>query len=281
MSKIRSDRTTSELLFESYLIHNGLGDRFEFEPNIEGRQKKPDYLVSSQEDSLFFEVKQIEPRRGDAIITSGHTDPYGPIRKKINEGAKKFKEYKDCKCSLVIFNNARGSTFLSWHTVYGAMLGDCGFRVPIGENAHAYEAEGVFLNHGKMRPHDGKSPVQNSRINAIIALGDYQYEDPAFTSFRHRFRGNRRTKDEEGSSAEFIKTYKVYEALAEVATITGRSIPRIRVFDNPYTPASMRLPQWFPQGPLDERFVIGANGVQRTHAGHLIRWIKSSEDDEA
>lgn len=50
-------KTKSEELFETYLRDRGIDD-FEYEPQVPGISKRPDYRVSIAEKDIFFEVKE-------------------------------------------------------------------------------------------------------------------------------------------------------------------------------------------------------------------------------
>jgi hypothetical protein len=100
-------------------------------------------------------------------------NPYPRIREKIEEGRKKFKEFKGYPCSLVLKNN--GNAFVHLETpdiMLGSMYGDAGFRVPVWVGngrmpSERPDLERAFLGGGKMiRP----TRHQNTTISAIITL---------------------------------------------------------------------------------------------------------------
>ena len=94
-------RTKSEILFERYLASQGLTD-WDFEMEHADRSKHPDYTVSIDSQRLLFEIKEFEDRIPESEV--GSYDPYNAIRGKIEEGRRKFKEYKDWPCSIVLYN---------------------------------------------------------------------------------------------------------------------------------------------------------------------------------
>lgn len=57
--------------------------------------------------------------------------------------------------------------------IYGAMLGDLGFTVPVGPNAEkGGPTKNVFLGGGKMLNEKRRRP-QNTTVSSIIVLGTY------------------------------------------------------------------------------------------------------------
>ena len=117
--------TSGELLFKQYL--DQMGYSYEFEKSFPGKGKRPDFTVDK--NGLFlFDVKDFEP----AFITGGGAyDPYPRIREKIGAGRKKFKEFKEYPCSLVLRNLGNGLVHLEEPSIMlASMYGDAGFRVP-------------------------------------------------------------------------------------------------------------------------------------------------------
>jgi hypothetical protein len=119
-------RTIGEERFEEYL--EGMGYPFEYEQEYPGKAKRPDYTVTK--DGVFlFDVKDFDPNMPAGFQ---QFNPYIHIRKRIEAGRKKFKEYKEFPCGVVLQNN--GNVFASTETpstVLGAMYGDVGFSIPI------------------------------------------------------------------------------------------------------------------------------------------------------
>src|SRR5713226_1670203 len=115
-------RSAGEALFEQYLNSQGLTD-WEFEKEHPGKRKRPDYTVRINREYLF-DVKEFQLQVLQSDV--GYYEPYGDIRSKIEEGRRKFQEYKDWPCSLVLYND--GSAPLVHlkdpHVMFGAMRGD-------------------------------------------------------------------------------------------------------------------------------------------------------------
>ena len=159
--------TPGELLFQDYLA--AVGYPYEFEKLFPGKTRRPDYTVNRNGEFLF-DVKDFKPYMP---LGFGAYDPYPRIREKIEEGRKKFKEFKEYPCSLVLKNN--GNPFVHLETpdiMLGSMYGDAGFTIPVwlGEGQMPSErpdAKRTFLGEGKMiRP----TRHQNTTISAIITL---------------------------------------------------------------------------------------------------------------
>ena len=96
-----ANRNASELLFEEYLTAQGYTN-WTHEVPVEGKRKNPDYRLEHLGSSLVFEVREFNvpmPTMG-----GGKYDPYGPIREKINQSTRQFKEYKEFSCSVVLAN---------------------------------------------------------------------------------------------------------------------------------------------------------------------------------
>src|SRR5688500_16681865 len=101
MTMKRKRRTPGEIIFEEYLLSQGLTD-FEFEKERPGKKKKPDYTVLVGGREHLFDVKDfdyVEPG------SEGGFDSYKRIRGKIGEARRQFKEFQGWPCSVVLFNN--------------------------------------------------------------------------------------------------------------------------------------------------------------------------------
>ena len=165
-------RTVSEQAFEEYLSSHGLVARYEELPS--GITMPCDYSLDLCGKTIRFDVKEWESQ----APTSGCFDPYSPIRQKIQEGRKKFKQYKGRgePCVLVLCHHGRQFIMLDPVGIFGAMCGDFGWVVPFDTatgSADADPAETAFLEGGSMihRAHNGSVRLQNTTITAIAVLG--------------------------------------------------------------------------------------------------------------
>jgi hypothetical protein len=123
---LTSERTIGERRFEAYL--NAMGYPFEFEKEYPGKQKRPDYTVAKN-GTFLFDVKDADPNMPPGF---NQFDPHEAIIQRINAGRKKFKEFKEFSCCVVLQNN--GNVFMNIEhpvSVLGAMYGKVGFKVPI------------------------------------------------------------------------------------------------------------------------------------------------------
>jgi hypothetical protein len=163
-------KTAGELVFEKYLNFQQIP--FEFEKEHPGKSKKPDYTIEWEDSPIVFDVKDFEPNEGLPMGMS-QFDPYPPIREKIAAGRKKFKEYKEYCCGLVLFNAGRQLVFLDTPmTMLGSMYGDSGFTFPFNTETgigDASQTKQAFLGRGKMIRPNWKHP-ENTTISAIITV---------------------------------------------------------------------------------------------------------------
>ena len=97
--------TVSERAFEEYLSKRGVVARYEELPS--GITQPVDYSFELAGQTLRFDVKEWKPPEPpEPHLSVGSLDPYRPVRKKIEEGRKKFKQYKgrDEPCVLVLYH---------------------------------------------------------------------------------------------------------------------------------------------------------------------------------
>jgi hypothetical protein len=256
-----SGKNPSEMLFEQYLDARGLRN-WEFEPKIEGKTKRPDYRLIHETAELFFEVKEF---RRALPAGSGAYDPYGPIREKINEGYRKFREFKEYCCSLVLYNPAAPLIHLSDPEImFGCMLGNLGVRVPraLVGGGQAGPATRAFLGGGKMGNHRRRQP-QNTTISSVIALSHFPV-------------GQRRLEIEmtkaKQSLARSLTLEECWDLCQRHRTEDGTSIDtrvlRVVVYENPY--ARVPLPRNIFDGPFDERWGPDGDAIGLIYAGPEI-----------
>ena len=122
-------KNESEQFFEQYLDSNGFRGQWTYEPLLPGKNKKPDYMLNWKGSKCFFEVKELRKKPNEPAERAIYFDPYPSLRSEIDEARKKFKEYKDYSCSLVVFNIDDRQTRLDPVTVFGAMLGNLGLKM--------------------------------------------------------------------------------------------------------------------------------------------------------
>jgi hypothetical protein len=160
-----SVRTEGERQFEAYL--DSVRYKYEFEKSYPGRAKKPDYTITANQ-VLLADVKdfdQLLPNIGFQQV-----DVHFRIRKKIEDGRKKFKEYKDFTCCVVLQNNGNVHVPSEDPTiVLGSMYGSVGFAVPVfvGDGvapAKLPEPTIGFMGDAQM------TATKNTTISALLSL---------------------------------------------------------------------------------------------------------------
>src|SRR5882724_11953958 len=173
-------KTESERLFETYLQTSGHLE-FEFEPELSEGSARPDFVLDASIEGsplrILFEVKEFQPTPADFQLGGGAYDPYGAIRDKIQEGRRKFREYKQYACGLVLYNAGKPLVDLRWEFIYGAMLGNLGYSIPFdtakGILVGKPSLTPVFTHGGEMHREKDSVPIepQNTTISAIVVLG--------------------------------------------------------------------------------------------------------------
>jgi hypothetical protein len=122
--------TKGDRIFREHLEAHGYTDWTHEQP-IQGKLTRPDYRLRHQGSGLFFEVKEFDAP--PQVPGHGVFDPHKPIREKLNQPARQVKPYKELSCALVLANPNSAFVLLEDpDVVIGSMLGDLGFRLPIG-----------------------------------------------------------------------------------------------------------------------------------------------------
>jgi hypothetical protein len=228
-------KTPGEIAFEEYLNLHCIS--FEHEPSLGFTNKLIDYVVDHPTDGkIYFEVKDINcpPPAG----SFGAFDPYLPIREHIEEGQRKFRDFADELCALVLF--APPESFVNLmesHVMLGAMYGNLGFTIPFDpESGTADDSriESKFLvGEGKMvRP----TRFQSTRIAALISI-------VSFSTFAKEALLYMRTDD--GRSPED----RWSDALSGAAGISQDPTLCATVWEN--GTAKRKLPRDLFRGPMD------------------------------
>jgi hypothetical protein len=160
------ERTEGERQFERYL--QSAHYSYEFEKSYPGRAKKPDYTVNANQVFLadVKDFDQFLPNLGVQQV-----DVHFRIREKIQAGYKKFKEYKDFSCCVVLQNNGNAHVpSEAPHVVLGCMYGTVAFRVPIflGDGPPPADEPPaptpVFTGDAQM------TATKNTTISALLSL---------------------------------------------------------------------------------------------------------------
>lgn len=267
-------KNKSELLFEQYLGMSGLSD-YEFEKEFPGRSQRPDHAAKlANETEILFEVKEFRTTMDDFLPGGGGAyDPYAFIREKIDQGREKFKTFKDHCCCLVLFNRDKPLVDLSWQMIYGAMLGNIGFRIPMNfETGIADETatENIFMGGGKMLQYRGLQPVrpQNQTISAILALDLLPVGRIRFDAYIEQLEHERKAEVGVEEYTRLIENLRGTDRDTTLIQIRGV------VHENPHARQGLGLPSELFKGPYDERYGLKEGQIQRLYAGAGIQGLK-------
>ena len=257
----------SELLFEEYLTAHGYSN-WTHEAPVEGKRKKPDYRMDFGDSSLFFEVKEFDGPPPPMVCS--YYDPYPPIREKINQAVRQFKEYKDFSCSLVLANPKAAFAQLGDHwVILGAMLGNLGFTVPLEiVPGKKHPSENVFLGGGKMVNHKRQEP-QNTTISSVIVLGIYPLRQKTINiAIKNR-------QKELGRHTTFDEDLEFYEAIPDNPELRR---PRVVVYQNPFARIPFRRDVF--RGSFDETWGVEGKFIRRVFVGGEVARIESALERE-
>jgi excisionase family DNA binding protein len=264
-------QNVSELLFEDYLDQYKLGvpDR---EPTISGKNKRIDYRLGFENQTLWFEVKEYAE---DARLLDGFHgayDPYVGIRRKIDEASKKFREYHGESCSLVLYNrNINLVDVCTPSNVLGAMLGNISWRIPMDfEKGIETGPPSTFFSDGGKLIHPHTKAPRNTTISAVIALEKLAVGQ---REFRVTLARKEQEEDRRLSWEEF------FEFLQSQGEAYRRTTLRVLVYENPY--AKRRLPANIFAGPLDVRWgpVDGQPYIDRLYVGSELAKLEAVEHE--
>ncbi len=269
-------KTESELLFAEYLISRGVTN-FSLEKDFAGTSRKPDYSLWHGDKEILFELKEFHATPSDIRLGFGYYDPYGPIREKIEEGRRKFKDLEAFCCCLVLYNREKPLVDLSWEFIYGAMLGNLAFQFPVDLRTGKGDAQKMtraFGGGGKMHQHNREGfPVkrQNTTISAVLALS-------WFSVGKRRFELEIKRKER-----ELGHKFSLEETLEEINRTQGTekdiSLRQLRVVvcENPYARPGLELPRDLFRGPHDERYGPSEGHIERVFAGEQIVQLETQE----
>jgi hypothetical protein len=260
--------TKGERLFEAYLLSQGITN-YEFEKRHPDKSARPDYSVTLDREYLF-EVKDFEPKD---LLMSGAYDPYTRIREKINQGYRKFKEYKEWPCCLVLYNNNASLVDLeSPEIVLGAMYGNYGVSMEFNPELGTYDPTTKsfrFLKGGKMfRPNS--SEPQNTTISALITLRQVDVGPKKLKAFLGK---QMKQKLDITPVEAFAETFSPDIDFDKHERQLG-----VIVWENMF--ARIPFPRHLFSGPYDERWVQKGHIIERV-VGSGIAALEALEDSEA
>jgi hypothetical protein len=256
------------MLLEGYLRHHGYRD-FDFEPQVSGSTRRPDYRLPWSGSEVLLEVKEFRGVPEDYKAGGGVFDPYPPLREKIEQARDKFQKLKHHCCCLVLHNVDKPLVLLDWHYVYGAMLGKLAWQVPIhapGRSApDDRDITSVFTSGGKMHRERQGVPYapQNQTISAIIVLS-------RVPAGERLFHAHLRDIETQLGPAFDLWTHLPLELEASRCTLRDpqRKPLRVVVHENPY--ARIPLPRELFCGAWDERYGRLDGRIQQLFQGEEV-----------
>jgi len=264
-------RNESEQVFEQYLDLNGYQGKWSYEPSLPGKTKRPDYLLDLSDKKHLFEVKELRAKSNQRT-DAAHTNPYAGLRSEISEGRKKFKEFKDCSCSLVVYRMGDRNTILEPQFVLAAMLGNLGIGADLGSAGQPVKASmrNEFLTGGKMIDQKHKRR-QNTTINAVVVLEKLLDNRNVQRAMNEQMRRQGRAFTEPEKVGVRLKLHEEHSV---------ETVPRVITVENPF--ARIPLPEDLFRGPFDERWrwMEKQNGkIRRVFAGDSLRELEALDGD--
>jgi hypothetical protein len=252
---VEGNRTEGERQFERYL--DSMRYSHEFEKPYANRVKKPDYTITTQGTVFLADVKDFDQYLPRSKFMQ--MDVHFRIREKIQAGYKKFKEYKDFPCCVVLQNNGNVHVFSEdAHIVLGAMYGTIALQVPIylGDGlspANPPEPRWAFTQDAQM------TVTKNTTISALVSL--------------RRIKVGRR------------KLRRIWKEIPNISVeesieVASQRFPNfdpeeeqlgVIVWENAF--ARLPLSREVFNGPLDERWGLESGHIQNIFVGTLLSEI--------
>jgi hypothetical protein len=269
-SETPKNKNVSELAFEKYLVSHGLND-WDYEPEIPGKSRRPDYRLRYATTDLFLEVKEFRQEPKQQLPQGGAYDPYAAIREKIDAAREKFKHFKEHCCSLVLFNVDAWLVHLDdFWIMAGAMLGDLGFSFPVdmetgsavGEPTWAFLKRGKMIDYKRLRP-------QNTTISAVIALTPLALGQKRFEIEIERKEG------ELGRTLELEEIMRFADSWRARGLNIEETVTRVVVYENPYARIPLRRDIFL--GDHDERYGSGKDSIVRVFAGTEVEKLEAAQ----
>jgi hypothetical protein len=293
--------TVSEEYFAAYL--DEAKHRWERHPRIPGQTKTPDFVFPHDGVQVFSEVKERTPNneqldaertRLDAIAAGGphisvarFFDPVDQVRRLINEGRRKFKDFDGYLCVLIISNNGHPDMRLDPIAIFGAMLGNPGFEVGLNVRtgvADAGSTRSVFLPRGgsMIRNYRPLTPSKSLRnVSAVVALESYRLPNPLF---EHEFNEEMVRQTERFEGAMTREQELALREEVRVGLIFDRGLHMtigdawgLTVCTNPF--GSIPFPKNLFNGPFDERWSVVDGEVTRLFSGEHRRALDRADDE--
>jgi hypothetical protein len=246
-----STPTISEQIFEDYLSAHGV----EFERIPEGDVPSPDYRLYVRQHPLIVEVKELNRPRTPQL---SNYYSVAPIREKIRATRRKFDQYQNLECCLVLYNHETIGPIEPEHLLR-AMFGEQ--HDALGPNIHRFSGRAELGFH------------QNTRFSAVASLWPFCVRPHVFESLREVFGITLR-----GALAEYNQLEARYQTSG--GPDYDKTLVRVVVVENPF--ARKPLSRSVFNGPLDERWARDEDGsFRRVFSGEAINELRSTLPDYA
>jgi len=276
-------KTASEMLFEEYLQSKGFG-YFQFQKQMPGTLKRPDYSLNFRGQEILFEVKEFVGTDDDFKPRGGAYDPYEPIREKINSASKQLRDLKEyCSC-LVLFDKGKPGLDLSWRSIYGAMLGTPALCAPFDPVTQEFDPDSAYdvLNPARakmVRSREGQAIApQNTAIRAIAVLEQMQIGMRRFEIEVERL------KRGPGDRLGIEEFWRLLQNARGTETDVSLRQLRVVLCENPFSSGRVRaFPRQIFSGPYDEIYGLDETArdrITRVFAGEEIKQLESQEGPE-
>jgi len=235
--------TAGEKRFEAYLTARSL--KWSYEKPAGGKQA--DYTVHFDDGDVVCEVKDFEQGDEDERIRNSGAavgvDPYPRIREKINASRVQLQPHKGKRPCVLVLYNSGALVSLGSDIIAGAMFGDLGFVLNVGET-DSVRGEFIGRARAKMRAR------QNTTFSAVAVVELFLPHAKLFEELL----SERLLKADAFSDAVTDMIQKAFDEIrAERDDIDfDETVARVRVMHNPY--ASVVLPRTAFSGPYDEHW---------------------------
>jgi hypothetical protein len=273
-----SFRTGSERHFAAYLDDANL--KWDYEPEIQSHTKRPDFRIWNGDVGLLSDIKERAPT--EFVPGFRHVNPIEGIRKLIHTGRKKFKNFSDHICLLVLYNAGDHDTWLEPSCIFEAMLGDGGFTLqfcPGTGSADPDSMQSVFLPRGgemithysTMEPH-----LSAQNISAVVALKPYRIPNPHFEQAFDEIANRHIVENGRQLTTDERCTLRCELILSGMPATIGDTHGLI-VCDNPF--AKHPLPPKMINGEFDERWSLVDGALARVFVGKERLALDPPEND--
>jgi len=249
-------RTAGETLFEKYLQQNGYLD-YDFEPEIEGADAKPDYRIRTRAGEILADVKDFEPDDVRLLKTGtgGAIDVHRRIRNRIEKLKNKFKTMRGSTPCVGVLHSPGIAVDVypeDPDVMLAAMHGNITISIPFDERRKVFDSSRTRYGFGKGAQ---LQPKKNTTISALLTLRNVPVGE--FRIERHLNHISEEREPEFG------------DAFADLGP-DQESQAGLIIWENPY--AANPLPRSVFCGPFDERWGVDeADGrYRRIFAGEGI-----------